>query len=100
GGAAANSNGDGIWDAATQCDVHGWSVEIWIPVETRGFKPGLTEWHFNVERRIQRLQETDRWAIARPDWAITQVSRAGVLSGLPEFSVGLGLTVRPAMVIG
>jgi hypothetical protein len=100
GSGDANSNWDGIWDAATHRDEHGWSVEIWIPVQTLGFKPGLTQWHFNVERRIQRLQETDRWASARPDWSITQVSRAGVLSGLPEFSLGLGLTVRPAMVVG
>ena len=100
GSVDANSNWDGIWDAATHRDEHGWSIEIWIPVQTLGFKPGLTQWHFNVERRIQRLQETDRWASARPDWSITQVSRAGILSGLPAFSVGVGLTVRPAIVGG
>jgi hypothetical protein len=100
GSADANSNWDGIWDAATHRDEHGWSVEIWIPVQTIGFKPGLTQWHFNVQRRIQRLQETDRWSSARPDWSITQVSRAGLLTDLPEFSVGLGLTVRPAIVAG
>jgi Domain of unknown function (DUF5916)/Carbohydrate family 9 binding domain-like len=96
----ANSNWDGIWDAATHRDDHGWSVEIWIPVQTIGFKAGLRQWHFNVQRRIQRLQETDRWASARPDWSITQMSRAGILTGLPDFSVGLGLTVRPAVVGG
>ena len=100
GSSDANSNWDGIWDAATHRDAHGWSVEIWLPVQTIGFKHGLTQWHFNVQRRIQRLQETDRWASARPDWSITQVSRAGLLTDLPEFSVGLGLTVRPAMVAG
>jgi hypothetical protein len=100
GSAEANSNWDGIWDAATHRDGRGWSVEIWLPVQTIGFKSGLTQWHFNVQRRIQRLQETDRWASARPDWSITQVSRAGLLTGLPEFSVGLGLTARPAVVAG
>jgi hypothetical protein len=100
GSSDANSNWDGIWDAATHRDARGWSVEIWLPVQTIGFKPGLTQWHFNVQRRIQRLQETDRWASARPDWSITQVSRAGLLTDLPEFSVGLGLTVRPAMGAG
>lgn len=95
-----NANWDGIWDAATHRDEHGWSVEIWIPVTTLGFKQGLAEWHFNVQRRIQRLQETDRWAGARPDWTLTQVSRAGLLTGLPDFSVGMGLTVRPAAVAG
>jgi hypothetical protein len=96
----ANSNWDGIWDAATHRDDRGWSVEIWIPVQTLGFKSGLTQWHFNVQRRIQRLQETDRWSGARPDWVITQMSRAGLLTGLPDFSVGLGLTVRPAVAAG
>jgi len=100
GGADANPEWDGIWDAATHRDEHGWSAEIWIPIQTLGFKRGLTRWHFNVQRRIQRLQETDRWASARPDWSITQTSRAGVLTGLPDFSVGLGLTVRPSAVTG
>lgn len=100
GGADANSNWDGIWDAATHRDEHGWSVEFWIPVQTLGFKAGLTRWHFNVERRIQRLQETDRWASARPDWKLTQTSRAGLLTDLPDFNLGLGLTVRPAVTGG
>ncbi len=100
GGSDANADWDGIWDAATHRDDHGWSVEIWIPIESLSFKRGLDRWHFNVQRRIQRFQETDRWASARPDWAITQTSRAGLLTGLPDFSVGLGLTVRPAVVGG
>jgi hypothetical protein len=100
GSADANSDWDGIWDAATHRDDHGWSVEIWIPIQTLAFKHGLTRWHFNVERRIQRLQETDRWAAARPDWALTQMSRAGLLTDLPEFGVGLGLTIRPSVTAG
>ena len=100
GGADANPDWDGIWDAATHRDEHGWSVEIWIPIQTLSFKPGATRWHFNVQRRIQHLQETDRWSAARPDWTITQTSHAGLLTGLPDFSVGLGLTVRPAVLGG
>jgi hypothetical protein len=100
GGADANPEWDGIWDAATHRDEHGWSVEIWIPIQTLAFKRGLTQWHFNVERRVQRWQETDRWVSARPDWALTQTSRAGLITDLPDFSVGLGLTVRPAGIVG
>jgi hypothetical protein len=100
GGADADTNWDGIWDAATHRDEHGWSAEFWIPIQTLGFKAGLTRWHFNVERRIQRLQETDRWASARPDWKLTQTSRAGLLTDLPDFNLGLGLTVRPAVTGG
>ena len=99
-GSGANSDWDGIWDAATHRDEHGWSVEIWIPIQTLSFKHDSPRWHFNVERRIQRLQETDRWVSPRPDWSLTQTSRAGFLTGLPEFSVGAGLTVRPAVTAG
>lgn len=100
GGGDANADWDGIWDAAVHRDKRGWSVEIWIPIQTLTFKRDLDRWHFNVERRIQRRQEVDRWASAAPDWTITQTNRAGLLSGLPAFDVGLGLTVRPAGIVG
>ncbi len=91
---------DGIWEAATARTPAGWSIELRIPLTTISFKPGLGTWHFNVERHIQRLQETDRWSGARLDWKITQMSRAGLLTGLPDFDLGLGLTVRPAVTAG
>jgi hypothetical protein len=62
GGESDNPDWDGVWRAATARTATGWSVELWIPVLTLGFKPELHEWHFNVRRRIQRRLETDRWA--------------------------------------
>ena len=62
GGESDNPDWDGIWEAATARLPTGWSAEIRIPVLTLAFKPGLREWHFNVQRRIQRRLETDRWA--------------------------------------
>ncbi len=100
GGTDDNENWDGIWEAATARTSRGWSAEIRIPVRTLGFAPGLTTWHFNVERRVQRLLETSRWAALRRDYSVLQTSRAGLLTGLPPFSLGLGLSVRPAAVGG
>jgi hypothetical protein len=100
GGEADNPEWDGIWEAATRRTDRGWTVEIRIPIESLAFKPGLREWHFNVERRIQRLLETDRWASADRQFQVTQTSRAGLLTGLPEFALGLGLTVRPSVTSG
>lgn len=100
GGESDNAEWDGIWRAATRRHATGWSVEIEIPFQTLSFKPGLREWHFNVQRRIQGLLETDRWASPRRQYQVTQTSRAGVLAGLPDVDLGLGLSVRPSATAG
>jgi hypothetical protein len=100
GGETENADWDGIWEAATARLPDGWSAEIRIPVQSIAFKPGLHEWHFNVERRIQRRFETDRWAAPNRQYRLTQTSRAGLLTDLPDFDLGLGLTVRPAVTTG
>ena len=100
GGESDNADWDGIWEAATMRGPSGWSVEIAIPVQSISFRPGLREWHFNVQRRVQRRLETDRWASPQRQYQITQTSRAGLLAGLPDFALGMGLTVRPALTSG
>jgi hypothetical protein len=100
GGETENANWDGIWEAATHRAPSGWSVEIRIPVATLSFRAGETTWAFNVQRRIQRLQETDRWSGWNRDFKVTQTSRAGFLTDLPPFDLGIGLSVRPAVVVG
>jgi hypothetical protein len=99
-GESENANWDAVWEAATERTASGWSAEIRIPAQSLLFRPGLTEWGFNVQRRIQRLLETDRWASPERDYEITQTFRAGRLTGLPAFDLGLGLSVRPALTAG
>ncbi len=91
---------DAVWEGAAARIPGGWSAEIRIPLKSLLFRPGLTEWGFNVQRRIQRLQETDRWAGPRRDYKVTHVSHAGRLTDLPPFDLGLGLSVRPALTGG
>ncbi|HXH25320.1 MAG TPA: carbohydrate binding family 9 domain-containing protein, partial [Vicinamibacterales bacterium] len=62
GGESDNPQWDGIWEAAVQRHANGWSAEIYIPVQTLSFASGLRQWHFNVQRRLQRRLETSRWA--------------------------------------
>jgi hypothetical protein len=100
GGESANPDWDGIWEAAVTRTDGGWSAEILIPVHTLSFASGLREWHFNVQRRIQGRLETARWASPARQYQVTQTSRAGVLTDLPAFDLGLGLSVRPAMTAG
>ncbi len=99
-GTGENSNWDAVWQGATARTPTGWSAEIRIPLKSLLFRPGLTTWGFNIQRRIQRLQETDRWASAERDYKVTQTSRAGVLTNLPPFQLGLGLSVRPSVTGG
>ena len=96
-GEGENSQWDAIWEAATHRDSAGWSAEILIPVKSLLFKRGLDAWGFNVERRIQRLLETSRWASPDRDVKINMTSRSGLLTGLPAFDLGAGLSVRPAL---
>ncbi len=96
-GESQNSDWDALWEAATTRTPTGWSAEILIPAKSLLFKRDLTQWGFNVQRRIQRLQESARWASPRRDVKINMTSRAGVLADLPAFDLGVGLTVRPSI---
>jgi len=100
GGDTENSDWDGIWEAKTAQTEDGWSAEIRIPIHSLSFKPELHEWHFNVERRVQRLLETSRWASAVRQYRLTQTSRAGLLTELPDFTLGRGLSLRPSVTTG
>ncbi len=100
GGEGVDRNWDGEWEAATTRDASGWAAEIRIPVTTLSFAPDLRTWGLNIQRRVQRLQEIDRWASPRQDYTVYQTSGAGLLGGLPEFDLGLGLSVRPSLTGG
>jgi Domain of unknown function (DUF5916) len=97
-GESINSDWDTIWEATTSRDAAGWTAEFRIPIKSLGFKKDLTEWGFNVQRRVQRLQETSRWSSAKRDFEIYQTSRAGLLTNLPKFDLGVGLSLRPSLV--
>jgi hypothetical protein len=99
-GEGQNPDWDALWEAAATRTTTGWSVEIRIPLRSLLFRRGLTSWGFNVQRRITRLQETQRWASPDRDVKINMTSRAGLITGLPSFDVGLGLSIRPALTAG
>ncbi len=96
-GNSENANWDAAWDAHATRTATGWSAEFEIPVRSLQFGGGLSRWGFNVQRRIQRRLENDRWASPVRDFKITQMFRAGTLSELPPFALGIGLQVRPSV---
>ena len=97
-GEEVNSDWDAIWEAKTFRDEAGWYAEIRIPIKSLSFGKGLEEWGLNIQRRVQRLQETSRWSSPDIDQEVFQTSQAGLLTDLPGFDLGVGLSVRPALV--
>ena len=97
-GEKVNSNWDAVWEARTSRDGSGWSAEIQIPIKSIAFKNGGSSWGLNVQRRVQRLLETSRWSGAKRDYEIYQTSQTGLLTELPNFDLGLGLSIRPTLV--
>lgn len=96
-GNSENANWDAVWDAHAVRTATGWSAEFEIPVRSLQFGGGESSWGFNVQRRIQRRLENDRWASPVRDFKITQMFRAGTLTDLPPFALGIGLQVRPSV---
>jgi hypothetical protein len=97
-GEDVNSDWDTIWEARTSRDGTGWSAEVRIPIKSLSFSKGLLSWGFNVQRRVQRLQETSRWSGASQDNEVYQTSLAGQVTDLGQFDLGRGLTIRPALI--
>ena len=97
-GESENEDWDAIWEAEVTINNDGWTTEIRLPIQSINFKKDQTTWGFNLERRIQRNQETIRWANVKRDQWFIQTSRAGLLTNLPKFNYGLGLNIRPSLV--
>ncbi len=95
-----NSNWDGVWDAKAVIHKNFWSAEIIIPIKTLSFKSKLSKWGFNFERKIERLMEIDRWSGISRNYSVTSLSETGLITGLPNFNLGLGLLMRISPVVG
>ncbi len=98
-GESENAEWDAVWEAVTQINPNGWTLELMIPIQSINYKKGTDRWAFNIERRIQRNQEIIRWANVKVDQWFIQTSRAGFLTHLPQFDYGLGLNVRPSLIL-
>jgi hypothetical protein len=68
-------------------------------VATLAFAADGAGWDFNVERRVQRLLERSRWVNPHRDQRVTNMLLSGSLTGMPQFDLGLGVTLRPALVL-
>ncbi len=86
---------DGIWYGKSSIDDEGWSAEMAIPMKTVSFDPQNSTWGFNVERSIERKNETVRWTGATRNNQVSSMGVAGELQNLSGLKQGFGLDFIP-----
>ncbi len=86
---------DGIWDARTSRNAHGWTAEIVIPAETLRFHPGQDQWGLNIERTVARDRTVLHWQGTTLDSMFYDFKRDGLLTGVGGLKQGKGLSISP-----
>ncbi|MEJ2203379.1 MAG: DUF5916 domain-containing protein [Gemmatimonadota bacterium] len=94
-GREVNASWDAVWRVETQRSPEGWSVEMEIPFRALRFEEGVETWGINFSRRIRRNNELAYWSPVPRAYALTRLSLAGDLDGLPRASGGRDLRVKP-----
>lgn len=98
-GRETNANWDAVWYVRTSRTPDGWTVEMALPFKSLRFEPGKSEyWGINFSRRIRRNNEVDYWSPVPRVYALSRVSLAGNLEGLPSASPGRNVQVKPYML--
>ena len=90
---------DGIWNAKVRHSEIGWTLEIVIPFRTLSLDPEAPAWGINFQRTIRRKNEENLWTAHARNQGLRHLPSAGLLKGLGEVSRGLGLDVKPYVVI-
>jgi hypothetical protein len=94
-GREVNASWDAVWRVETRRTPEGWSVEMEIPFRALRFEEGVDSWGINFSRRIRRKNELAYWSPVPRAYALTRLSLAGDLDGLPQASGGRDLRVKP-----
>ena len=90
-----DENWNGIWDVATRRDQQGWSAEFRIPFQTLRYRPGATEFGFNVERFIRRKNEQALWRSWGRTQGLIQLLQEGAVTGLDPLRRRHDVELRP-----
>lgn len=86
---------DGIWDARVRRDDKGWTLEMEIPAQTLHFTPGRPEWGLEIQRYVARDRLTLRWSGTTLDSSLSDLRRAGILTGMEDLHQGRGISFAP-----
>jgi hypothetical protein len=74
---------DTVWDVSVRRTREGWQALFRIPYTALNFPGGGEIWGFNFSRIMRRRSETVRWTGWKRPFALSKISLAGDLSGIP-----------------
>ena len=87
---------DSLWDVATKITDEGWVAEMMIPFKSLRFTDDPEQvWGVNFSREIARKNEETLWCAWRRDDGITQLTKAGELTGLRNIRRGRQVQLKP-----
>jgi len=95
-GREINTSWDAVWRVRTRRVADGWTAEMAIPFRALRFDESADHpWGINFQRRIRRKNELAYWSPVPRAYALTRLSLAGDLYGLPRAAGGRDLRVKP-----
>jgi len=75
---------DAVWDVRVRLTPNGWDALFRVPYTALNFPGGPNEvWGFNFSRLMKRRTETVRWTGWQRPFALSKISLAGDLVGIP-----------------
>jgi len=87
---------DTVWDVRVRRTPRGWDALFRIPYTALNFPGGDNEvWGFNFSRIMRRRTETVRWTGWTRPFALSKISLAGDLAGLPALPSRKLLSLTP-----
>ena len=96
-----NPSWDEVSDVRTRLHEDGWSLELRIPFRILRFPPGGGGvWGFNIQRVIQRKNETASWAPMPAGFSFTRAETYGHIEGISGIEPGRNIQIIPYGLLG
>jgi hypothetical protein len=92
---SGNEEWDGVWDARTQINADGWTVEMFIPWATLRYPADVSQMRMNFRRFLPRTNEELLWRAWRRTEGLRLLEKAGTITGFSNLPRRARAELRP-----
>ena len=92
---SGNEEWDGVWDARTQINADGWTVEMFIPWATLRYPKDVTQMGMNFRRFLPRTNEELLWRAWRRTEGLRFLEKEGTITGFTNLPPRARAELRP-----